>query len=42
MENPNKTLFECQQMFRHACAFSDCADFANEKFCLHVCLPTEL
>lgn len=33
MENPNKTLFECQQMFRHACAFSDCADFANEKFC---------
>ena len=31
MENPNKTLFDCQQMFRHACAFSDCADFAGEK-----------
>ncbi len=32
MENPNKTLFDCQQMFRHACAFSDCADFAMKAF----------
>ena len=32
MENPNKTLFDCQQMFRHACAFADCADFAMEDF----------
>ena len=32
MENPNKNLFDCQQMFRHACAFSDCADFAMEAF----------
>ena len=32
MDNANITLFTCQQMFRHACAFSDCADFAMEKF----------
>lgn len=31
MDNPNKVLFECQQMFRHACAFADCSDFALEK-----------
>lgn len=31
MENPNK-LYECQQMFRHACAFSECADLALAKF----------
>ena len=28
----NDKLFECQQMFRHACAFSDCADFAMREF----------
>ena len=32
MENPNKTLFVCQQMFRHACAFAECADLALKKF----------
>ena len=32
MENPNKNLFDCQRMFRHACAFSDCADFALKEF----------
>ena len=31
MANQNK-LFECQQMFRHACAFSECADLALDKF----------
>ncbi len=25
-------LFDCQRMFRHACAFSDCADFAMSEF----------
>ena len=25
-------LFDCQQMFRHACAFADCADMAEAKF----------
>ena len=24
-------LVECQKMFRHACAFSECADIAREK-----------
>ncbi len=33
MENPNKTLFECQRMFRHACAFAEVADMAEAKFC---------
>lgn len=33
MENPNKTLFDCQQMFRHACAFAEVADMAEAKFC---------
>ena len=33
MENPSKTLFECQKMFRHACAFAECADMAEAKFC---------
>lgn len=33
MENTEKTLFDCQQMFRHACAFADCADFAMQVFC---------
>ncbi len=28
----NYKLFNCQQMFRHACAFSDVADLAMEKF----------
>lgn len=32
MENPNKTLFDCQRMFRHACAFAECADLALKKF----------
>lgn len=32
MENPNKTLFDCQQMFRHACAFAEVADFALNEF----------
>ena len=32
MDNMNQTLFTCQQMFRHACAFSDCADFAKKEF----------
>ena len=32
MENPNKTLFDCQKMFRHACAFAECADLALKKF----------
>ena len=31
MANQNK-LFECQQMFRHACAFAECADLALDKF----------
>lgn len=31
MDNTNTTLFTCQQMFRHACAFSDCADFAMKE-----------
>ena len=25
--------FTCRQMFRHACAFAECADMAEEKFC---------
>ena len=25
-------LFDCQQMFRHACAFSDIADIAERRF----------
>lgn len=25
-------LFDCQQMFRHACAFSDIADIAEQRF----------
>ncbi len=25
-------LIECQKMFRHACAFAECADIAREKF----------
>ena len=25
--------FTCQQMFRHACTFAECADMAEEKFC---------
>lgn len=33
MENPNKSLFDCQQMFRHACAFAEVADMAEAKFC---------
>ena len=33
MENPSKTLFDCQRMFRHACAFAECADMAEAKFC---------
>ncbi len=32
MENPNKILFDCQKMFRHACAFAECADLALKKF----------
>lgn len=32
MDNTNTTLFTCQQMFRHACAFSDCADFAMKEY----------
>ena len=28
----NGNLVECQKMFRHACAFSECADIAREKF----------
>ena len=32
MEITSKTLFDCQQMFRHACAFADCADFAMDQF----------
>lgn len=28
----NYKLFNCQQMFRHACAFADVADLALEKF----------
>ena len=32
MDNTYKTLFNCQQMFRHACAFSDCADLAMKEF----------
>ena len=28
MDNTSNNLFTGQQMFRHACAFSDCADFA--------------
>ena len=32
MDNTNKNMFNCQQMFRHACAFSDCADFAMKEF----------
>lgn len=32
MDNMNTTLLDCQQMFRHACAFSDCADFAMKEF----------
>ncbi len=28
----NDKMFDCQQMFRHACAFSDCADFAMRGF----------
>ena len=28
----NDKIFDCQQMFRHACAFSDCADFAMREF----------
>ena len=32
MENPSKTLFDCQRMFRHACAFAECADLALKNF----------
>lgn len=32
MDNANTTLFTCQQMFRRACAFSDCADFAMKEY----------
>lgn len=32
MEITGNTLFDCQQMFRHACAFADCADFAMQNF----------
>ena len=32
MENQVNALFNCQEMFRHACAFSECADMAREKF----------
>ena len=32
MDNMNQAMFTCQQMFRHACTFSDCADFAMEKY----------
>lgn len=28
----NDKMFECQQMFRHACAFAEVADLAMEKF----------
>ena len=28
----NDKLFECQEMFRHACAFAECADIARDKF----------
>ena len=28
----NDKMFDCQQIFRHACAFSDCADFAMREF----------
>jgi len=28
----NNKMFDCQQMFRHACAFADCADMAEAKF----------
>ena len=28
----NYKLFDCQQMFRHACAFAECADMAMKKF----------
>ena len=33
MENPSKALFDCQRMFRHACAFAEVADMAEAKFC---------
>ena len=29
----NDKMFVCREMFRHACAFSDCADFAMQVFC---------
>ena len=32
MDNVNPSLFICQQMFRHACAFSDCADFVMKEY----------
>ena len=28
----NDKMFDCRQMFRHACAFAECADMAMEKF----------
>ena len=28
----NYKLFDCQRMFRHACAFADCADLALSEF----------
>ena len=28
----SEKLFDCQQMFRHACAFAECADMAEAKF----------
>ena len=33
MDNLNNTLFDCQRMFRHACAFAEVADLAEAKFC---------
>jgi hypothetical protein len=29
----NDKMFVCREMFRHACAFSDCADFALQVVC---------
>ena len=32
MVDRSRIIFECQQMFRHACAFSECSDFAKKEF----------
>ena len=31
MDKQNEELFDCQRMFRHACAFAECADMAMGK-----------